>query len=89
MVIFNTVMNTLVDTITDRIDIGYEFSGSSRKVNIVWSTVVQSLPEEQMKFSLNAAVDELCTTMQICTCGRRGTILPAHSVTTTNPSCMC
>ena len=29
------------------------------KCALVWSTVVQSLPEEQMKFSLNAAVDVL------------------------------
>ena len=35
VVIFNTVMNTLVDTITDRIDLGYQSSGSSRKVNIL------------------------------------------------------
>ena len=28
-------MNTIVDTITDRIDLGYQFSGSSRKVNIL------------------------------------------------------
>ena len=35
VVIFNTVMNTLVDTITSRINLGYQFSGSSRKVNIL------------------------------------------------------
>ena len=33
VVIFNTVMNSLVDTITTRIDLGYQFSNSSRKVN--------------------------------------------------------
>ena len=35
VVIFNTVMNTLVDTISTRIDLGYQFSSSSRKVNIL------------------------------------------------------
>ena len=55
------------------------------KCALVWSTVVQSLPEEQMKFSLLMYYH----TIQICTCGRRGKILPAHSVTTTNPSCTC
>ena len=30
-----TVMNTLVDTLTTRIDLGYQFSGSSRQVNIL------------------------------------------------------
>ena len=29
------------------------------KCALVWATVVQSLPEEQMKFALNAAVDVL------------------------------
>ena len=34
--IFNTVMNALVDTtITSKINLGYQFSGSSRKVNIL------------------------------------------------------
>ena len=33
--IFNTVMNTLVDTISLRIDLGYQFSGSQRRVNIL------------------------------------------------------
>ena len=35
VVIFNTVMNTLVDTISRRIDLGYQFSGSQRRVNIL------------------------------------------------------
>ena len=35
VVIFNTVMNTLVDTISLRIDLGYQFSGSQRRVNIL------------------------------------------------------
>ena len=35
VVIFNTVMNTLVDTISTRIYLGYQFSSSSRKVNIL------------------------------------------------------
>ena len=35
VVIFNTVMNTLVDTITTRIDLGYQLSGSLRRVNIL------------------------------------------------------
>ena len=35
VVIFNTVMNTLVDTMMSRIDLGYQFSDSSRKVNIL------------------------------------------------------
>ena len=35
VVIFNTVMNTLVDTISTRVDLGYQFSGSLRRVNIL------------------------------------------------------
>ena len=35
VVIFNTVMNTLVDTIATRSDLGYQFSRSSRRVNIL------------------------------------------------------
>ena len=35
VVIFNTVMNTLVDTISTHIDLGYQFCNSSRKVNIL------------------------------------------------------
>ena len=35
VVIFNTVMNTLVDTISTTVDIGYQFSGSLRRVNIM------------------------------------------------------
>ena len=35
VVIFNTVMNTLVDTVTSRIDLGYQFSKSTRKINIL------------------------------------------------------
>ena len=35
VVIFNTVINTLVDTISMRIDLGYQFSGSRRRVNIL------------------------------------------------------
>ena len=35
VVIFNTVINTLVDTITTRIDLGYQLSGSLRRVNIL------------------------------------------------------
>ena len=35
VVIFNTVMNTLVDTISTRSDLGYQFSRSSRRVNIL------------------------------------------------------
>ena len=35
VVIFNTVMNTLVDTITTRIDLRYQLSGSLRRVNIL------------------------------------------------------
>ena len=35
VVIFNTVMNTLVDTISSRINLGYQFSSSSRKVKIL------------------------------------------------------
>ena len=35
VVIFNTVMNTLIDTITTRADLGYKFSGSVRRVNIL------------------------------------------------------
>ena len=35
VVIFNTVMNTLVETISMRIDLGYQFSGSRRRVNIL------------------------------------------------------
>ena len=35
MVIFNTVMNTLLDTVSLRSDLGYHFSNSSRRVNIL------------------------------------------------------
>ena len=35
VVIFNTVMNTLIDTISKRIDLGYNFSKSHRRVNIM------------------------------------------------------
>ena len=35
VVIFNTVMNTLVETIATRSDLGYQFSRSSRRVNIL------------------------------------------------------
>ena len=35
VVIFNTVMNTLLDTISLRIDLGYCFSNSPRRVNIL------------------------------------------------------
>ena len=35
VVIFNTVMNTLVGTIATRSDLGYQFSRSSRRVNIL------------------------------------------------------
>ena len=35
VVIFNTVMNTLLDTISLRLDLGYRFSNSSRRVNIL------------------------------------------------------
>ena len=35
VVIFNTVMNTLLDTVSLRIDLGYQFSSSSRRVNIL------------------------------------------------------
>ena len=35
VVIFNTVMNTLLDTISLRIDLGYQFSNSPRQVNIL------------------------------------------------------
>ena len=35
VVIFNTVMNTLLDTISLRIDLGYRFSNSLRRVNIL------------------------------------------------------
>ena len=35
VVIFNTVMNTLVDTISKRVDLGYKFSSSHRRVNIL------------------------------------------------------
>ena len=35
MVIFNTVMNTLLDTISRRIDLGNQFSNSRRQVNIL------------------------------------------------------
>ena len=35
VVIFNTVMNTLVDTVKTIIYLGYRFSGSSRQVNIL------------------------------------------------------
>ena len=35
VVIFNTVMNTLLDTISLRIDLGYRFSNSPRRVNIL------------------------------------------------------
>ena len=33
VVIFNTVMNTLVDTLQSRLDLGYTISGSSNQVN--------------------------------------------------------
>ena len=35
VVIFNTVMNTLVDTIVTRVDLGYQFSGSLYRVSIL------------------------------------------------------
>ena len=35
VVIFNTVMNTLLDTISLRPDLGYQFSNSQRRVNIL------------------------------------------------------
>ena len=35
VVILNTVMNTLIDTISTRIDLGYKFFNSSRKVTIL------------------------------------------------------
>ena len=35
VVIFNTVMNTLLDTVSFRLDLGYRFSNSSRRVNIL------------------------------------------------------
>jgi hypothetical protein len=35
VVIFNTVMNTLLDTISLRSDLGYQFSNSRRRVNIL------------------------------------------------------
>ena len=35
VVIFNTVMNTLVDTVSTRINLGYQFSASSRRINIL------------------------------------------------------
>ena len=35
MVIFNTVMNTLLDTVSLRTDLGYRFSNSRRRVNIL------------------------------------------------------
>lgn len=35
VVIFNTVMNTLVDTLTTRRDLGYHFTGTRHKVNIL------------------------------------------------------
>ena len=35
VVIFNTTMNTLLDTISLRIDLGYQFSKSCRKLNIL------------------------------------------------------
>ena len=35
VVIFNTVMNTLLDTVSLRLDLGYRFSNSSRRVNIL------------------------------------------------------
>ena len=35
VVIFNNVMNTLLDTISLRFDLGYQFSNSSRRVNIL------------------------------------------------------
>ena len=35
VVIFNTIMNTLLDTISLRLDLGYQFSNSSRRVNIL------------------------------------------------------
>ena len=35
VVIFNTVMNTLVDTVKTRIDLGYRFSDCPRQVNIL------------------------------------------------------
>ena len=35
VVIFNTVINTLVDTLTTRIDLGYHLSGTSHQVNIL------------------------------------------------------
>ena len=35
VVVFNTVMNTLIDTILTRSDLGYKFSNSLRQVNIL------------------------------------------------------
>ena len=35
VVIFNTVMNSLLDTVSLRTDLGYQFSDSSRRVNIL------------------------------------------------------
>ena len=35
VVIFNTVMNTLLDTVSLRLDLGYQFSNSNRHVNIL------------------------------------------------------
>ena len=38
VVIFNTVMNTLIDTLTTQIDLGYHLSGTSHQVNILQYT---------------------------------------------------
>ena len=35
VVIFNTVINTLIDTVSLRADLGYQFSNSSRRLNIL------------------------------------------------------
>ena len=35
VVIFNTVINTLLDTVSLRLDLGYQFSNSNRQVNIL------------------------------------------------------
>ena len=54
----------------------------------VWVAVVKALPEEQMKFALNAALDVLphnSTSIY----GRRRTALPAPSVEGTRHSYMC
>ena len=55
--IFNTVMNTLVDTLTTRIDLGYHLSGTSHQVNIMQYADDTCLVADSCQFLLSKVSD--------------------------------